>query len=57
MEFGVQFFPDVRPQEKSSAGYFSDVVDEAPDRPHWPPKIKFDDYRMHARLDRSAVRY
>jgi hypothetical protein len=26
MEFGVQFFPDVRPQEKSSAAYFSDTL-------------------------------
>ena len=26
MEFGVQFFPDVRPQEKSGAAYFSDAV-------------------------------
>jgi alkanesulfonate monooxygenase SsuD/methylene tetrahydromethanopterin reductase-like flavin-dependent oxidoreductase (luciferase family) len=26
MEFGVQFFPDVRPQEKSGAAYFSDAL-------------------------------
>jgi alkanesulfonate monooxygenase SsuD/methylene tetrahydromethanopterin reductase-like flavin-dependent oxidoreductase (luciferase family) len=26
MEFGVQFFPDVRPQEKSGAQYFSDAL-------------------------------
>ena len=25
MEFGVQFFPDVRPQEKSGAAYFRDA--------------------------------
>jgi len=26
MEFGVQFFPDVWPQEKSGAAYFSDAL-------------------------------
>jgi alkanesulfonate monooxygenase SsuD/methylene tetrahydromethanopterin reductase-like flavin-dependent oxidoreductase (luciferase family) len=26
MEFGIQFFPDVRPQEKSGAAYFSDAL-------------------------------
>ena len=26
MEFGVQFFPDVRPQEKSGADYFADAL-------------------------------
>ena len=26
MEFGVQFFPDVRPQEKSSAEYSNDAL-------------------------------
>ena len=26
MEFGVQFFPDVRPQEKSCAENFSDAL-------------------------------
>jgi hypothetical protein len=26
LEFGVQFFPDVRPQEKSGAAYFSDAL-------------------------------
>ena len=29
---------------------------EAPDGPQWLHEIKFDDYRMHARLDRGAVR-
>jgi alkanesulfonate monooxygenase SsuD/methylene tetrahydromethanopterin reductase-like flavin-dependent oxidoreductase (luciferase family) len=26
MEFGVQFFPDVGPQEKSGAAYFGDAL-------------------------------
>jgi len=26
MEFGVQFFPDVRPDQKSAAEYFSDAL-------------------------------
>jgi ATP dependent DNA ligase domain len=29
---------------------------QAPDRPQWLHEIKFDGYRMHARLDRGAVR-
>jgi ATP-dependent DNA ligase len=32
------------------------LVDQAPDGPDWLHEIKFDGYRMHARLDRSAVR-
>ena len=32
------------------------LVIEAPDRPDWLHEIKFDGYRMHARLDRGAVR-
>src|SRR6516225_5947580 len=32
------------------------LVDEAPDGPQWLHEIKFDGYRMHARLDRGAVR-
>ena len=32
------------------------LVDEAPDGPDWLHEIKFDGYRMHARLDRGAVR-
>jgi ATP-dependent DNA ligase len=31
-------------------------VDQAPDGPDWLHEIKFDGYRMHARLDRGAVR-
>jgi DNA ligase D-like protein (predicted ligase) len=32
------------------------LVDEPPDGPDWLHEIKFDGYRMHARLDRCAVR-
>src|ERR1700736_6489293 len=32
------------------------LVDEAPEGPAWLHEIKFDGYRMHARLDRGAVR-
>jgi hypothetical protein len=31
-------------------------VDEPPDGPDWLHEIKFDGYRMHARLDRGSVR-
>jgi ATP-dependent DNA ligase len=40
----------IRPQ-------LTELVDQAPDRgPDWLHEIKFDGYRMHARLDRGAVR-
>ena len=32
------------------------LVDDPPDRPEWLHEIKFDGYRMHARVDRGAVR-
>ena len=32
------------------------LVDQPPDGPDWLHEIKFDGYRMHARLDRGAVR-
>ena len=32
------------------------LVDEPPDGPEWLHEIKYDGYRMHARLDRGAVR-
>ena len=32
------------------------VVDQPPDGPEWLHEIKYDGYRMHARLDRGAVR-
>jgi bifunctional non-homologous end joining protein LigD len=32
------------------------LVDEPPEGPEWLHEIKYDGYRMHARLDRGAVR-
>jgi ATP-dependent DNA ligase len=32
------------------------LVDQPPDGPEWLHEIKFDGYRMHARLDRGAIR-
>jgi hypothetical protein len=32
------------------------LVDQPPDGPEWLHEIKFDGYRMHARLDGGAVR-
>ena len=32
------------------------LVDQPPERPEWLHEMKFDGYRMHARLDRGAVR-
>jgi ATP-dependent DNA ligase len=34
----------------------TELVDAAPDGPAWLHEIKFDGYRMHARLDGGAVR-
>ena len=31
-------------------------VGQPPDEPEWLHELKFDGYRMHARLDRGAVR-
>jgi len=39
----------VRPQ-------LTELVDAAPDGDQWLHEIKFDGYRMHARLDRGAVK-
>jgi hypothetical protein len=39
----------IRPQ-------LTQLVDQAPDGPDWLHEIKFDGYRMQARLDRGAVR-
>src|SRR6266850_6544365 len=39
----------IRPQ-------LTQLVDAAPDGPEWLHEIKFDGYRMHARLDRGAIR-
>ena len=39
----------IRPQ-------LTELVDAAPEGPDWLHEIKFDGYRMHARLDRGAVK-
>jgi DNA ligase D-like protein (predicted ligase) len=39
----------IRPQ-------LTELVDAAPDGPEWLHEIKFDGYRMHARLDHGAVK-
>src|SRR5260370_20305831 len=39
----------IRPQ-------LTQLVDQAPDGPEWLHEIKFDGYRIHARLDRATVR-
>jgi hypothetical protein len=39
----------IRPQ-------LTELVDQPPDGPEWLHEIKFDGYRMHARLDHGAVR-
>jgi ATP-dependent DNA ligase len=42
--------PDwIRPQ-------LTELVDVAPDGPDWMHEIKYDGYRLHARLDRGAVK-
>jgi DNA ligase D-like protein (predicted ligase) len=41
--------PWIRPQ-------LTELVDAAPDGPDWLHEIKYDGYRMHARLDHGAVR-
>src|ERR1700751_3511800 len=38
------------------APQLTQLVDAAPDGDPWLHEIKFDGYRMHARLDRGAVR-
>ena len=40
----------IRPQ-------LTQLFDQAPDGPNWLHEIKFDGYRMHARLDRGAGKF
>src|SRR5438132_5733293 len=50
LQAGASDLPQwIRPQ-------LTELVDAAPDGPEWLHEIKFDGYRMHARLDRGAVR-
>jgi ATP-dependent DNA ligase len=47
---GAAALPDwIRPQ-------LTQLIKEAPDGDQWLHEIKFDGFRMHARLDRGAVR-
>ena len=47
---------DWRRSEATALPQLTRLVDQAPDGPDWLHEIKFDGYRMHARLDRGAVR-
>jgi bifunctional non-homologous end joining protein LigD len=48
--FEATALPDwVKPQ-------LTKLVDDPPEGPEWLHEIKYDGYRMHARLDRGAVR-
>ena len=50
LQAGASDLPQwIRPQ-------LTELVDAAPDGPEWLHEIKFDGYRIHARLDRGAVR-
>src|SRR5437870_9361313 len=50
LQAGASDLPQwIRPQ-------LTELVDAAPDGPEWLHKIKFDGYRLRARLDRGAVR-
>ena len=43
-------------RSRRGVGASSSSAFPAPDGPDWLHEIKFDGYRMHARLDRGAVR-
>jgi bifunctional non-homologous end joining protein LigD len=47
---------DPSPLPQWIAPQLTQLVDGAPDGDEWLHEIKFDGYRMHARLDRGAVR-
>ena len=47
---------DAAPLPKWIAPQLTQLVDAAPDGDDWLHEIKFDGYRMHARLDRGAMR-
>jgi bifunctional non-homologous end joining protein LigD len=50
MRAGAEALPSwIRPQ-------LTKLVEAPPEGPEWLHEIKFDGYRMHARLDRGAVR-
>ena len=47
---------DAAPLPEWIAPQLTQLVDAAPDGDEWLHEIKFDGYRMHARLDRGAVK-
>jgi ATP-dependent DNA ligase len=47
---------DAAPLPEWVAPQLTQLVDAAPEGDDWLHEIKFDGYRMHARLDRGAVR-
>src|SRR5262247_1931430 len=48
--------PTTAPLPDWVAPQLTQLVDSAPDGEGWLHEIKFDRYRMHARLDRGAVK-
>jgi bifunctional non-homologous end joining protein LigD len=48
--------PNKRPPPGRVAPQLAQLVDAAPDGDGWLHEIKYDGYRMNARLDRGAVK-
>jgi bifunctional non-homologous end joining protein LigD len=48
--------PTTAPLPGGVAPQLTQLVDAAPDGDQWLHEIKYDGYRMHARLDRGAVK-
>ena len=48
--------PKAAPLPDRVAPQLTQLVDTVPDGDQWVHEIKYDGYRMHARLDRSAVK-
>ena len=48
--------PDAPALPESIRPQLTELVDAAPDGADWLHEIKYDGYRMHARLDRGAVK-
>jgi ATP-dependent DNA ligase len=49
-----EYFPTASPGTSAKPPVF--LVDQPPDGSEWLHELKFDGYRMHARLDRGSVR-
>jgi hypothetical protein len=58
LEYGTTSNPNPtnRPLPDRVAPQLTQLVDAAPDADNWLREIKYDGYRMHARLDRGAVK-